>query len=142
MARLAVRKTVDPQPSVEEVAAMIRRMNRRDQRRLLQLVPELNSIEVRDRAASAVEPVAEADDLAMYIRELRAQYADAEPLDEDAPFLGGLTVGEFFALPDEEQERLWDEAHVEVEKELRYRELSARPDAVPAGQKRRSLRDK
>jgi hypothetical protein len=32
------------------------------------------------------------------------------------PFLGGLIVGEYFALPDEERERIWNEEHtMEIE---------------------------
>jgi len=33
------------------------------------------------------------------------------PMQDDDLFLGGLTVGEFFALPEAEQDRIWEEAH-------------------------------
>jgi hypothetical protein len=33
-----------------------------------------------------------------------------KPIPRDTLFLGGFTLGEYFALPDEEQARIWDEA--------------------------------
>ena len=39
------------------------------------------------------------------------------PSDED-PFIGGLTVGEYLALSDEEQEKLWDELYAKASAEL------------------------
>ena len=58
------------------------------------------------------------------------------PLAEADPFLGGLTVGEYFALPDEDRERIWDEEHaMEIED---FEEHDVKPNAhVPARQKRR-----
>ncbi|MFQ5812682.1 MAG: hypothetical protein ACE5I2_05765 [Anaerolineae bacterium] len=41
------------------------------------------------------------------------------PLTEGDPFLGGLTVGEYFALPDEERERIWNEEHTYGDRGLR-----------------------
>jgi hypothetical protein len=57
-----------------------------------------------------------------YLRERAATFPDARPMQLDDPFLADLTVGQFLALPEEEQARLWDEAHAEAEKELGQRE--------------------
>ena len=39
-------------------------------------------------------------------------------LSEEDPFIGGLTVGEYLALSDEEQEKLWDELYAKASAEL------------------------
>ena len=52
-------------------------------------------------------------------------------------YLGGMTVGEYFALPDQERERIWGELYVEAIESAPDREVN--PNAiVPARQKHRS----
>jgi hypothetical protein len=55
----------------------------------------------------------------------------SELLDEEI-FLDNLTMGEFFALPETEQARIWQVAHDTTERELDPLEQSVRVDAVPA----------
>jgi len=57
---------------------------------------------------------------------------ERRPLQDDDPFLGGLTVAEFFALPEAEQARVWNQAHLEAERELEGYEQPVRGDALPA----------
>lgn len=59
-------------------------------------------------------------------------------ISDDNLFFGDLTVKEYFALPDEEREALWNEAYREEldRSELLYKEREALPDAIPAGQGR------
>ena len=53
-------------------------------------------------------------------------------MQDDDIFIGGLTVADFFALPEQEQDRLWREAHAEVERAQDQPERSVKPDALPA----------
>jgi hypothetical protein len=63
--------------------------------------------------------------------------AETHATRDDAPFLGGMTVGEYFALPDQERERIWGELYVEAIESAPEREVN--PNAVvPARQKHRS----
>ena len=48
------------------------------------------------------------------------------------PFLGGLTVAAFFALPEVEQDRVWSQAHAEAEREIGAYEQLVREDVLPA----------
>lgn len=59
------------------------------------------------------------------------------PMQDDDPFLGGLTVDEYFALSDEERERIWAELHfMEIGD---FEERDVKPDArIPARQEPRS----
>lgn len=116
-------------PTVEEIATMVRRLDRRDQRRLLRLVPELKSVPADDTPETPSAVHYDVKATLAYFYEKMAALPDARPMQDDDPFIEGLTVGEFFALPDEEQERLWDQAHLKAEKELGDREYPVRPDA-------------
>ena len=51
---------------------------------------------------------------------------ERRPLGDDDLFLGELTVAEFFALPEAEQARIWNQAHAEAEIELGNNEQSIR----------------
>jgi len=113
---------------IVQVARLIRGFKPEEREQLKMLVPEL-------REESKVEeglPINLAE-LKKYIAEELAQVDEAySPLQPDDLFLGGLTVKEYFALPDEEREHIWDEAHtMQIED---FDERDARPDAdVPAG---------
>lgn len=55
----------------------------------------------------------------------------------DAPFFGGLTLKEYLALSDEEENALWERLSAEAEKELRnVKEIDVPSHFVPAGQGR------
>jgi len=59
------------------------------------------------------------------IIELGNEYRSMQAND---PFIGGLSVKEYFALPDAEQERLWAEQHrMDIDD---FEERDVRPDAT------------
>ncbi|MEM7536305.1 MAG: hypothetical protein AAF639_29240 [Chloroflexota bacterium] len=61
-------------------------------------------------------------------RELIEEYGDG-PVPSDTPFIGGITLGEYYALSDEEQGRLWDEeSQIGL---VEYEELEVPPHVVP-----------
>jgi hypothetical protein len=108
---------------VEQVAALIRRMTPKERAQLVELVPELRH--------EASLPTGQRDLIDYFSSKLEALPSAPLMRDED-PFIGGLSVREFFALPEKEQARLWDEAHARAEAELGSRERPVRPDALPA----------
>ncbi|MFQ5595917.1 MAG: hypothetical protein ACE5HA_17375 [Anaerolineae bacterium] len=112
--------------SVEQVAAVIKQMSPTDQRRLLDLVPDLRQVVTQaaprtvDEARAAVERV----------RAEVMQALSGQSLSPTELFLGDLTLGQYLNLSDEDRARLWDEwAEVDLEG---LEELDVRPDAVPA----------
>lgn len=55
----------------------------------------------------------------------------------DAPFFGGLTLKEYLALSDSEENALWERLSAEAEKELQHvQEIDVPAHFVPAGQVR------
>lgn len=127
MTRFESEPTTSLSAPVEQVARLIRSFDRRQKARLLQLVPELQTI----RPEEADIP-AEQEELMAYFRRKLEALPERRPMRDDDRFLGGLTVAEFFALPEVEQARIWNEAHAEVERELGNCEQPVRPDALPA----------
>ena len=112
--------------SIEQLAAVIRQMNAADRQRLLALAPELRQDALQlpphtsDTARAAVER----------IRAEVLQALQGQLLSPDEPFLGGLTLDAYFALPDTERARLWAEW---TEGDLdQIEEKDVRPDAAPA----------
>jgi hypothetical protein len=127
MTRLANEPTTEFSVLVEQVARLIRHFDQRQKALLIQLVPELRTI----RPEAADVPV-EQDVLLTYFERKRSGWQECQPLRGDDPFLAGLTVAEFFALPEEEQARLWDQAHAEAWRESAGREQPVQADALPA----------
>lgn len=116
--------------SVEQIAIAIQQMSLEDQRRLLALAPNLVKIAQELSIQPPVqtqEPKQELDPLA----ELRAQVLaalDNRPLSPDEPFFGGLTVGQYLNLSDQEQAKLWDEwAGIDL---MDMEEIEVSPNAV------------
>jgi len=116
--------------SVEQIAAAVQQMSEADQRQLLMLVPNLVKIAQElsiQLPVQTQEPVQELDPLA----KLRAQVLaalDNRPLSPDEPFFGGLTVGQYLNLSDQEQAKLWDEwAGIDL---MDMEEIEVSPDAV------------
>jgi len=112
--------------SIEQLAAAIRQMSPADRQRLFTLVPELRQEATQlppqnlDEVQAAVEPV----------RTEVLQALGGQPLSSDEPFLGELTLGQYFDLPDEERAHLWDTwADVDIYK-LKARNV--RPDTASA----------
>ena len=108
--------------SLEQVAAVIKRMRPQDRQQLLAMVPELatDAIQLIEDAAQAVDQLKQ---------ELLVEL-DGQPLSLDEPFLEGFTLGQYLELSDAEREKLWDEwSDIELED---IEELEVRPDALLA----------
>ena len=111
--------------SLEQVADVIKRMHPQDRQRLLIMVPELAAEAIKqekllNEANRAVEQLKD---------ELLAELG-GEPLSSDAPFLDGLTLGQYFELSEAERSKLWDEwGEVELED---MEEIEVHPNALPA----------
>jgi hypothetical protein len=100
---------------VERVACIIREMSAEEKGHLVYLVPELREVEPLKPPEQSLRPSEE------FLARLRQEILEARggvpPSDED-PFIGRLTVGEYLALSDEEQEKLWDELYAKASAEL------------------------
>ena len=111
--------------SLEQVAALIKRMHPEDQQRLLAMVPEL--------AAEAIKQEKLLDEANRTVAELKQELLaelGGEPLSSDEPFLGGLTLGQYLKLPEAERAKLWDEwGEVALED---IQEVEVHPNALPA----------
>ncbi|MBM4464183.1 MAG: hypothetical protein FJ014_01215 [Chloroflexi bacterium] len=115
---------------VVQVAKLIRGLSQKEREQLKVLVPEL-------QRPPEAKLLIDKGNLRDYIQqELAKVGGEYRPLTEADPFLGGLTVGEYFAMPDEERERIWNEEHsMEIED---FEEHDVKPSAyVPTRQKRR-----
>jgi hypothetical protein len=121
--------------SIERVAHIIREMSAEEKGYLVYLVPELREVEPLKPPEQPLRPSEE------FLEQLRQEILEARdgvpPSDED-PFIGGLTVGEYLGLSDEEQEELWDELYAKASAELDEEnyEHPVKPDALIAGQER------
>jgi hypothetical protein len=114
---------------VKQAATLIQRFTFEELRQLAALVPELELAEREKQLTEAAQ--------AYYHRELEQLQEAYPPLGDDESFVGGLTVSEYFALPEEEQERLWNaEFAMDIDD---FEEHEVHPDAhIPARQKRRA----
>lgn len=112
---------------VEQVARLVHRFDRRQKAHLLRLVPELQTI----RPEEADISVEQEKLLAHFDRKLDA-LPERRPLRDDDPFVGELTVAEFFALPEGEQAQVWNQAHADIERELENYEQPVLSNALPA----------
>ena len=115
---------------VVQVARLIRGLSPGEQEQLKALVPNL-------QRPPGAKIMIDKGGLRDYIQQELAKVGGEYPsLTEADPFLGGLTVGEYFALPDEDRERIWDEEHTMDIGD--FEEHDVKPNAyVPARQKRR-----
>lgn len=115
---------------VVQVARLIRGLSWEEREQLKVLVPELQR---PPKAKLLIDKGGLQDHIQQELAKVGNKYP---PLAEADPFLGGLTVGEYFALPDEERECIWNEEHaMEIED---FEEHDVKPNAyVPARQKRR-----
>ncbi len=69
-------------------------------------MPELQTIRPEEIGISP-----EQTKLMAYLNRKLDALPERSPMQDDDPFLGGLTVAEFFALPENQQARVWDQAH-------------------------------
>ena len=111
--------------SLEQVAAVIRRMRPQDRQQLLAMVPEL--------ATEAIKQKKVFDEAEQTVKQLKRELLtelDGQPLSPDEPFLEGFTLGQYFDLSEEERAKLWDEwRDIELED---IEEQEVRSDALPA----------
>jgi len=112
--------------SIEQLAAVIRQMSAADRQRLLTLAPEL-------RQDVLQLPFHTPDSAQATVERLRTEVLQAlqgQRLSPDEPFLEGLTLGAYLALPDAERARLWASwAEVDLDQ---IEEKDVRPEAAPA----------
>ena len=90
--------------SLEQIAALIKRMHPEDRQRLLIMVPEL--------AAEAIKQEQLLDEANRTVEQLKVELLaelGGEPLSSDEPFLDGLTLGQYLELSEAERAKLWDE---------------------------------
>ena len=129
--------------SVKRAARIIHEMSAEEKGYLVYLVPELRKVEPLKPPEQPLRPSEE------FLAQLRQEILEARggvPPSDDEPFIGGLTRGEFYHLPEEEQEAVWDEvwaqaeAKAEKSTEADYREHPVKPDALIAGQERNPCR--
>jgi hypothetical protein len=112
---------------IDKIARLIQNFDRQQKAKLLQLVPELQTI----RPEEADIPAEQLELLDYFQAKLEA-LPELKPLQDDDIFLGEMTVAEFFNLPEAEQDRLWQEAHQSAEHELDNDEHPVRSNALPA----------
>jgi hypothetical protein len=112
---------------VKQVARLIRSFNQEQLAQLVALVPQLQTVEPDKSDVSRQQ-----EELAAYFDDQLDALAEYRPMQDDDPFIGSLTVADFFALPEREQDRLWREAHAEVEGMQDQPEQPVQPDALPA----------
>jgi hypothetical protein len=112
--------------TVEQIAIAVRQMTRADQQHLLDLVPDLRRL----TRQSSIRTVAEAsDNVAAFRAEALTALGDQQ-LSPEEPFLDGLTLGQYDALPDNEKANLWDRlTQVNL---MEMNEIEVGPDALPA----------
>jgi len=109
---------------VQKVAELVRRLDPDEIRQLIRLVPQLH-----EKPQVVTEKDDEADELVLWVREQMAQYAtESRPMRDDDPFLGGITVGAYFALPGAERERIWGELYAQAIESAAEREVQS--DAI------------
>lgn len=111
--------------SLEQIAALIKRLHPQDQQRLLAMVPEL--------AAEAMKQKRLLDEAAQTVEQLKQDLfteLGGQPLSSDEPFLDGFTLEQYLELSEAERAKLWDEwSEVALED---IEEVEVRPDALPA----------
>ena len=111
--------------SLEQVAALIKRMHPEDRQRLLAMVPELT--------AEAIKQEKLLDEANRTVAELKQELLvelGGEPLSSNEPFLDGLTLGQYLELSEAERAKLWDTwSEVALED---IEEVEVPPNALPA----------
>jgi hypothetical protein len=119
-------KAVWPMPvSIEQIAVVLRRMSPEEQRRLVELVPEL-----RD-TLSLIRPLTQARMSAEMLKQELVESLKGEALSPDEPFLEGVTLEEYLSLPDAERASLWESWAEEDIDAIEEVDVSA--DVLPAG---------
>ena len=120
-----MRMRTTPSRHVQQVAELVRRLNRDEIRELVRLVPQLQ--------LEQEEVAGQRNELVQWARGQMAQHTgQARPMRDEDPFIGDMTVEAYFALPESERERIWEELYATAIETAQEREVS--PNAVvPAG---------
>ena len=112
--------------SVEQIAAVIKQMSSEERQRLFELVPEIQYQLIGGRPPSTDSMAAHVDTLRGEVKRLLGETV----FTDDMPFLAGLTLRQYFDLPETERTQIW-----EAEAEADWNEASERevnPDALIA----------
>lgn len=111
--------------SLEQVAALIKRMHPEDRQQLLAMVPELVTDAVKEKKL-----IDEANQTVEQLKEDLLTELGEEPLSSDEPFLDGFTLGQYLELSEAERAKLLDQwSEVALED---IEEVEVRPNALPA----------
>lgn len=111
--------------SLEQVAALIKRMHPEDRQQLLAMVPELVTDAVKEKKL-----IDEANQTVEQLKEDLLTELGEEPLSSNEPFLDGFTLGQYLELSEAERAKLWDEwSEVALED---IAEVEIRPNALHA----------
>lgn len=133
--------TLTPPITVEEVADVIQRWGQTEWQRLLDLVPALGEMAqsknqvAPNGSAPPARRVRTVEEAEASVEALRAEIMaklDHKPISGNELFLGGLTLNEYFALPEDEQDRIWNEAEAEVFDWDELEEVEVSPDVLLA----------
>ena len=117
-------------PRVIRVLNLIQRLEPEERSQLDQLLPP-------DVTSPSVVPKEALAEAIAYFQQKARQRPTPPSLDD--PFIAGLTYREYFALPDEEADALWDELAAEAPSLEELPVIEVRPDAqLPARQERGS----
>lgn len=110
---------------IEQMARLIKSLNRRQKIELLQLVPELQTLrlEVDELPDEQIE-------LVRYFQDKVEEATPPDFMQQDDIFLAGLTLAEFFALSEAKQAAIWEEAHRAAEQALKKLEYPVNSDAL------------
>lgn len=113
-----------PSPRVKQVAQQIQQLTPLEIGQLFRLVPTLRRSKRPPQPSYQVNQQAIRDYIEQELAALGPEYRATRDTD---PFIGGLSVREYFALPDAEQEQLWAEQHaMDIDD---FEEYDVRPDA-------------
>lgn len=116
--------------SLEQIGAVIRRMSREEQRRLLDLAPDLRRVALQ----TPVRTEAQARETVSRLQQEILADLGGELLSPDELFLGNMTLGKYLTLSDREKNTLW-EAWADTDlMELEEREVipyASLPQALP-----------
>ena len=112
---------------VEQVARLIQSFSQEQKILLLQLVPELQALSI----PNADIPEEQAN-LMAYFQAKMEKLPQRTPLQADDIFVGDLAVADFFALPEQDQDRVWQEAHRQYETYAVDDERPVQVDALPS----------
>ncbi len=113
-----------PTQRTRQTADMVRRLSHEELTQLVNLVPMLRRFLVRRR-----EPTIDKAELKAYLLQEMAQLGDEyRPMRDGDPFLGGLTVGEYFSLSDRERAETWEDIHSMAIDDFEERDV--KPEAV------------